>query len=108
MTSTRARSKSSAGRGAFRAKASLDSGSASGRATIRELHVIKRVDKASTALMGAVRTNEVIKEAVLTLRKSGKGALEFLKITIEQGRLMSIEIDAGDAQGGSLAPAPSA
>jgi type VI secretion system secreted protein Hcp len=82
-------------------KASLDSGSASGRATIRELHVIKRVDKASTALMGAVRTNEVIKEAVLTLRKSGKGALEFLKITIEQGRLMSIEIDAGDAQGGS-------
>ena len=80
-------------------KPSLAGGSASGKASIRELKIIKRVDKASTALMGAVRTNELIKEAVLTLRKSGKGALEFLKITMEQGRITSYEIDAGDVTG---------
>jgi type VI secretion system secreted protein Hcp len=82
-------------------KPALAGGGASGKASIRELKVLKHVDKASTALMGAVRTNELIKEAVLTLRKSGKGALEFLKITMEQGRIVSLEIDAGDAAGGA-------
>lgn len=82
-------------------KPSLGGGGATGKATVRELRILKHVDKASTALMGAVRTNEVIKEAVLTLRKAGKGALEFLKITMEQGRITSIEIEAGDAAGGS-------
>ena len=53
-------------------KPSLAGGSASGKATIRELRIVKHVDKASTALMGALRTNEAIKEAVLTLRKTGK------------------------------------
>lgn len=82
-------------------KPSLGGGGASGKATIRELKIIKRVDKASTALMGAARTNEVIKEAVLTLRKTGKTPLEFLKISIEQGRVVSLDIEAGDASGGS-------
>jgi type VI secretion system secreted protein Hcp len=82
-------------------KPSLGGGTASGKATVRELKVVKRVDKASTALMSAVRTNEVIKEAVLTLRKAGKTALEFLKITMEQGRIVSIEIEAGDTEGGA-------
>ncbi len=81
-------------------KPSLGGGGASGKASIRELRILKKVDKASTALMGAVRTNEVIKEAVLTVRKTGKSALEFLKITIEQGRIVSIEIEAGDPKGG--------
>ena len=80
-------------------KASLGGGGATGKATVRELRIVKNVDKASTALMGAVRTNEVIKEAILTLRKSGKGALEFLKITVEQGRITSIDISAGDPAG---------
>ena len=81
-------------------KASLGGGSASGKATIREMKIVKKVDKASTALMGAVRTNELIKEAVLTVRKAGKTALEYLKITMEQGRVMSIDIEAGDPGGG--------
>lgn len=81
-------------------KPSLGGGAASGKATVRALTVVKKVDKASTALMGAVRSNELIKEAVLTLRKTGKTALEYLKITIEQGRIVSLEIDAGDPSGG--------
>jgi type VI secretion system secreted protein Hcp len=82
-------------------KPSLGGGSTSGKATIRELRVVKYVDKASTALMSAVRTNEVIKEAVLTLRKSSKPPLEYMKITINDGRVMSLDVEAGDVSGGS-------
>ena len=39
----------------------------------------KRVDKASTALMSALRTNEPIKLATLTIRKVGKTPLEYLR-----------------------------
>lgn len=77
-------------------KPSLGGGAASGKATVRELRVTKRVDKASTALMWALRKNEEIKEAKLTVRKAGKTPLEYLTITIEKGRVMSIDIDAGD------------
>jgi type VI secretion system secreted protein Hcp len=82
-------------------KASLGGGGASGKATMRELKIVKNVDKASTALMSALRTNEVIKEGILTLRKSGGTKLEFFKITIQDGRVMSLDVDAGDESGGS-------
>jgi len=82
-------------------KASLGGGLASGKATMRELSVTKRVDKASTALMSALRNNEVIKEAVLTVRKAGKTQLEYLKISIGDGRVMSLDIEAGDESNSS-------
>jgi type VI secretion system secreted protein Hcp len=75
-------------------------GNATGRATIRELRIIKRLDKASTALMSALRTNETIK-ATLTLRKTGKSPLEYLKISIEDGRVNAFDIEAGDVSGSS-------
>ena len=50
--------------------------------------------------MSALRTNEPIQKAVLTLRKAGKSQLEFLKITIENGRVISLTIAGGDEQGG--------
>jgi len=74
---------------------SLGGGGASGKATIRELRITKRVDKASTALMSALRANEPM-EALLTLRKVGKTPLEYLKIKIEEGRITSLDIEAGD------------
>jgi type VI secretion system secreted protein Hcp len=83
------------------AKPSLAGGGASGQSTIRELRIVKRVDKASTALMGALRTNEAIKEAVLTLRKTGKTPVEYLKITIGDGRVVALNIEAGDTSGSS-------
>jgi type VI secretion system secreted protein Hcp len=81
------------------ARAALGGGGASGKAAVHELKVVKRVDSASTGLMSALRTNEMIVKAVLTLRKAGKGQLEYLKITIEQGRVTSLTIDAGDKEG---------
>jgi type VI secretion system secreted protein Hcp len=72
---------------------------ATGRAVVHELRIVKRVDRASTALMSALRHNEEIQKAVLTLRKAGRTALEFLKITIEQGRVNTYEVEGGDRSG---------
>ena len=83
------------------AKPSLGGGTAASKATVRELKIVKRVDSASTPLMSALRTNELITKAVLTLRKAGKTQLEFLKITIEQGRVTAISLDAGDGRSGT-------
>jgi type VI secretion system secreted protein Hcp len=74
-------------------KASLGGGVATGKATMRELRIVKRVDKASTALMSALRSNEPIKEALLTVRKAGKKPLEYLKIKIEDGRVVTLDIE---------------
>ena len=83
------------------ARASLGGGSATGKAAVHELKIVKKIDSASTALMSALRTNELIVKGLLTVRKSGTKPLEFLKITIEQGRVTAIELEAGDASGGS-------
>jgi type VI secretion system secreted protein Hcp len=81
------------------ARASLGGGTATGRAIVRELKIVKHVDSSSTALMSALRSNEIITKAVLTLRKAGKSPLEYLKITIEQGRVTGLTIEAGDEDG---------
>jgi type VI secretion system secreted protein Hcp len=83
----------------MQAKPSLGGGTATGKATINDLRIVKRVDSASTALMLALRTNEPIQKAVLTLRKAGKTQLEYLKITIENGRVTGLTVEAGDASG---------
>ena len=80
----------------MQAKAALGGGTATGKATVNDLRIVKRVDSASTGLMLALRTNEPILKAVLTLRKAGKGQIEYLKITIEQGRVISLLIDAAE------------
>jgi type VI secretion system secreted protein Hcp len=84
----------------MQARPSLGGGSATGKATINDLRIVKKVDSASTALMQALRTNEPIQKAVLTLRKAGKSPLEYLKVTIENGRVSSLTIDGGDPGGG--------
>jgi type VI secretion system secreted protein Hcp len=82
-------------------KSALGGGTATGKATMRELRIVKRVDKASTALMSALRANEPINEGILTLRKAGGSKLEYLKITIRDGRVMSVDVEAGDHPGSS-------
>lgn len=67
-------------------------GGATGKATINELVIVKKVDSASTALMAAMRNNELIKKAVLTMRKAGKQQHEFLKITIQNGRITVLDV----------------
>jgi type VI secretion system secreted protein Hcp len=80
---------------------SLGGGGAKGKATMHELKIVKRVDSASTGLMMALRSNEEIQKAVLTLRKAGKQSLEYMKITIEGGRVTLLTIEGGDPAGGA-------
>ena len=57
-------------------------GNAVARTAFDQLHIVKRVDSATTALMSALRNNELIKKAVLTVRKAGGAdALAYFTIT---------------------------
>lgn len=68
-------------------------GSTAARTTMQELVVRKRVDRASTALMSALRANEPLKKVILTARKvGGEAPVDYLKITIEKARIMSHRI----------------
>ncbi|MFT3734773.1 MAG: type VI secretion system tube protein Hcp [Rhodocyclaceae bacterium] len=70
--------------------------SAVSQVSARELEVVKRVDSASTTLMGALRNNEMLKEAVLSVRKAGgTNPVEYLKVTLTNARVKSFEIESG-------------
>lgn len=81
----------------IKAHAEMAGGGASGKASIKELRLLKHVDRASTALMSLATTNEVIKKAVLTVRKAGTTQQEFFKVTIENGRLTSYDVQAPES-----------
>lgn len=70
-------------------------GQPTGKTAVRELKLAKRVDRASTALMAALRSNEVLKEAVLTVRKAG-GAdpVEYFKISMAKARIAAITVQS--------------
>jgi type VI secretion system secreted protein Hcp len=55
------------------------------------------VDSATTALMSALRNNELVKKAVLTVRKvDGEEALDYFIITIEKARLTHHRVVGGE------------
>lgn len=81
----------------MRAQTTIAGGTA-GKATINELVVTKKIDSASTALMAAMRNNELIKKAVLTMRKAGAKQHEFFRLTVQNGRITSLDIHT-DAPG---------
>jgi type VI secretion system secreted protein Hcp len=78
----------------MRAQTEMGGAGSSSKSSMRELLVRKKVDSASTPLMSAMRNNEQIKSAVLTVRKSGKQPLEYFKVTIENGRITSIDVES--------------
>jgi type VI secretion system secreted protein Hcp len=53
-------------------------GAGAGKVAMQDFHFVMRVNKASPKLMLACASGQHIKEAVLTARKAGKAALEFL------------------------------
>src|SRR2546423_11986767 len=59
----------------MQAKSSLGGGVATGKASVRELTVVKRIDSASTALMSRLGTNDPIRKAGRTRGKPGKPQL---------------------------------
>lgn len=82
----------------------LSTGQASGRISMRAITITKSVDKATTPLMNALACNETITKALLTVRKAGKKgkSIEYLKVTLEQGRLISHQIRSGSSDPAAL------
>lgn len=73
---------------------STDSGGAGVglKTSLSELHISKRVDRASTPLMAVMRSGELIKKATLTVRKAGGLQIDYFTLTIERGRITACEV----------------
>lgn len=76
-------------------------GTRTGRVLMNELKLVKRVDKASTALMVVMNTNELLTTAVLSVRKSGGASpLPYFVVTLSNARINSYEVQSDiDASG---------
>ncbi|MFY9510722.1 MAG: type VI secretion system tube protein Hcp [Rubrivivax sp.] len=76
-------------------------GTRTGRVLMNELKLVKRVDKASTAMMVVMNTNEVLTSVVLSVRKSGGASpLPYFVITLTAARINSYEVQSDvDASG---------
>lgn len=78
----------------MQASTSAATGQATGKSTISELHVVKRVDQSSPTLMTFLRNNKLVTEAQLTVRKAGKTPLEYFKIELEKVRVTSVKTES--------------
>jgi type VI secretion system secreted protein Hcp len=66
-------------------------GSGVGKAEFQDMTIHKWLDQASNKLLRLCATGEHIKEAVLTVRKAGKEQLEYLKITMQECLITSVQ-----------------
>ena len=66
-----------------------------GRRSTQELKITKSLDTASTGLLSALSSNELLTSVVLTMRKAGSTPLEFLKITLKEACVSSISVEGG-------------
>lgn len=70
-------------------------GQRTGRVLVKELRLVKRVDRASTALMSVMRNNELLTTAVLSVRKAGgTDPLPYLTITLGKARVVAYEVES--------------
>jgi type VI secretion system secreted protein Hcp len=75
-------------------------GGRASRTALSELRIVRWVDAASTALMSVMRNNDVVKRAVLSVRKpSGGTPIDYFVVTIERGRITSYEVSSSGEPG---------
>jgi len=77
-------------------------GGGAGKVLLEDYHFTKRIDKASPTLFLACCDGRHIKKAVLTCRKAGKTALEYLKITLSD--LLVSSYQTGGSAGSTVVP----
>jgi type VI secretion system secreted protein Hcp len=76
------------------------SGQRAGSVALSHLKLVKRVDKATTALMSVMRMNELLTLAELSVRKPGAtGQDTYFKVKLEKARITAyhVESDIDDA-----------
>ncbi|GAA5167575.1 type VI secretion system tube protein Hcp [Viridibacterium curvum] len=66
-------------------------GAGAGKVNVQDLSLTKWVDKSSTALLLAACKGTHIKEAKLTVRKAGDKPLEYIKITLTDVLVSSVQ-----------------
>lgn len=72
-------------------------GGGEGKASFNDFNFTHHIDKASPVLMKACATGEHLKEAIITVRKAGKGQQEFLIIKMNDIIITSVNPSgAGD------------
>lgn len=83
----------------MRASNAMGADGAANKASFDSVSFTKWADKSSTALMGVLRANDQITEAVFSVRKAGGvAALDYFQIKIKNGRLTSYDISTDPAQ----------
>jgi len=82
----------------MRAQTGMSASGDASKATLNELDIVKRVDSASTGLMAAMRNNELIKKATLTVRKAGGDPLEYFRITIQNARITALDLQTSESE----------
>ncbi len=73
-------------------------GEATGRASMTELEIVKRVDNASPTLMLFLHRHKEIKQAKLTVRKAGKTPLEYFTIELQNARITSLRTETHESE----------
>ncbi len=73
-------------------------GVGAGKVSVHDLSVTKYIDKASPGLMLACCNGEHFKEALLTVRKAAKTAIEYLKITLKDVIVSSMAVGGSTGQ----------
>jgi type VI secretion system secreted protein Hcp len=76
-------------------------GGGAGKVAMQDLHVTKKFDKSSSALLLACASGEHIKKVELFCRKAGKEQQEYLKITLSDVLVSSYQTGGNQ---GSLVP----
>ncbi len=69
-------------------------GAGTGRDTMTDLEIVKRVDQSSPTLMLFLRNHKLIKQAKLTVRKAGKTPVEYFAIELENVRITSLRAES--------------
>jgi type VI secretion system secreted protein Hcp len=77
-------------------------GLGAGKVSFNDLNFVMKVNKASPKLMQACASGEHFKKAVLTCRKAGKDAVEFLKYTFSDCMVSSFH--QGGSSSGTIVP----
>lgn len=70
-------------------------GSGKGKASPGDMHLTHQYDKASPVLAKQCATGKHFKQVVLTSRKSGEGQKDFLKVTMKEVFISSVQNAAG-------------
>ncbi len=73
-------------------------GAGAGKVNVQDLNIVKRVDKSSPPLHLYCCNGKHIKSAMIVMRKAGEKPLDYIKITLEDVMVTSVQSAGHDGQ----------